>query len=334
MKVSVVVVCYNEENNIEKCLNSLLAMDYAREDIEIIIVDNCSEDATQQIVRQIAEKAPQVRLVSNPVRSIAKSRNIGLKEARYPLVAFTDADCTVPRNWLTVLTKGFQQYRQIFPELAAVGGTNMGPKGVSSFYDAVNITLKSLLGNRGSTQGREFGADRLVDHIPTLNILYRKKIIRRLEGFDENFRFVCEDPELNHRLNKAGYKIMHLKDSYVIHRFRPGWFPWIKRLFGYGKGRTRLIIKHPDHFSALFLVPPAIVLLWVSTPVLVMLEMGLKWILAIYLLLMTLYSLCHIGRLRNWKILPTILVLYLITHISYGLGQFMGLRYLSNKRQL
>ena len=141
MKVSVVVVCYNEEHNIEKCLNSLLAMDYARENIEIIIVDNCSEDATRQIVSQIAEKAFHLRLVSVPVRSIAKSRNIGLKEARYPLVAFTDADCTVPRNWLTVLTKGFQQYRQIFPELAAVGGTNKAPKGVSSFYDAVNITL-------------------------------------------------------------------------------------------------------------------------------------------------------------------------------------------------
>jgi len=266
-----------------------------------------------------------IHLLNNPKKGIAISRNVGLKGAKYPFVAFTDADCLVPMDWLSTLVRGFRKYCQIHPTLVAVGGSNTAPTEVSAFYDAVNIVLKTLLGNRGSTQGREFKNDRLVDHIPTLNILYLKQALDESGGFDENFRFVCEDPEMNYRLIKAGHKIMHMKDSSVIHAFKPGFRVWAEKIFTYGRGRTQLLLKHAGLFRFHYLIPPGIAILWITAPIMIISGDGPLWIWGAYVSLILLYTLFHISRSGYWKLYCHVLLLYFITHFSFGLGQLWGL---------
>lgn len=331
MKVSVIVVCYNERVNIGCCLQSLVDLQYPQEDYEILVVDNNSEDGTQEIIRGFQKDHPRIRLFINQERGIASSRNMGIKRAAYPYVAFTDADCQVPPEWLGVMVDGFKRHREYYPELVAAGGTNEAPAGVSSFYDSVNIVLKTLLGNRGSTQGREFSQDRLVDHIPTLNILYDKAMIISAGGFDEDFRFVCEDPELNHRLVKSNHKIVYLKDSRVSHRFRPGFLCWAKRTFSYGWGRTQIILRHPDHFSFIYLLPPAIILLWIGPPLFLWNPVA-WWPIATYTLFLGLYALFHCLWRGKWWLVGHVLFLYLLTHLFYGLGEIWSLIHFGGRR--
>jgi GT2 family glycosyltransferase len=164
-----------------------------------------------------------------------------------------------------------------------------------------------------------------VDHIPTLNILYEKKTLQDFGGFDEAFRFACEDPELNHRLVKANYKIAYLNGLHVVHRFRPGFGPWIRRCFSYGKGRTQILLKHPDHLSLVLLVPQAIALLWLTAPM-TFLNAPLLWNpVALYASFLFLYAagLCTIKG--KWHLSGHVFLLYLVTHFSFGLGQLWGL---------
>ena len=323
MRVSVIVVCYNEEKSIVHCLESLIRSDFPKENYEILCVDNLSTDGTREAVRNLSKDHSQIRMVDNPQRSISASRTVGIRAARFPFVVFTDADCIVSPGWLAGLAGGYERIKRTVPKLAAVGGTNMAPSGRTRFYDASNIVTKTVLGNRGSTQGKEFNGEREVDHMPTLNILYDKEILLKEGGFDEDFRFVCEDPDLNYRLVKAGYRIYYLPRSEVVHAFKPGLLPWAKRIFRYGTGRVQLLSKHPDRLSAVYFVPPLIVLsalcsafAWVS-PV-------LAWPFIIYGAVIFSYSLFHCAKRRRMDLFFHVLLFYTITHFSFGLGEILG----------
>ncbi len=323
MKISVVVVCYNEEKRIGACLDALARQEYIG-DFEVLVVDNNSSDKTREIVSKFVDEAANFRLEINPRRGIAISRNVGIKSASYPFVAFTDADCIVPADWLTKLSSGFLRHDAEEGKVAAVGGANVAPSGENDFYDSVNITLKTLLGNRGSTQGMEFGRDCEVDHMPTLNILYSKQAVLSVGGFDEAFLFVCEDPDLNCRLRKAGYRIIYLHDASIVHAFRPGLTAWSKTVFTYGRGRTQLIRKHPDLFNLVYLVPPVILifpLVALGAPIL---GGVLALPFAFYIAAIFIYALFHCTIRGRWRLLFPVFIIYCVTQISYGTGQIVG----------
>src|SRR5467141_2579660 len=79
--VTVVVPCRNEEKRIASCLDSILATDYPKERMEILVLDGMSEDGTREIVVGYSERHP-IRLVDNPKKHIPVAMNIGIREAR------------------------------------------------------------------------------------------------------------------------------------------------------------------------------------------------------------------------------------------------------------
>lgn len=100
--ISVVIPSYNEEERIERCLQSLQSQDLPREEYEIIVVDGGSKDKT----REIAEKyADQVFIQTSP--KVGGARNDGAIRARGEIVATTDADTILPPDWLSRIRRGF-----------------------------------------------------------------------------------------------------------------------------------------------------------------------------------------------------------------------------------
>jgi len=97
MKVSVVVCTKNEEQNIGRCLKSLLEQDYPGENLEIIVVDNNSLDRTRSIARQYTENihrlADEVDL--SGVKNFRGAQlNLGVKKAAGEIIFYPDADMT------------------------------------------------------------------------------------------------------------------------------------------------------------------------------------------------------------------------------------------------
>ncbi len=323
LEISVVVVCYNEERNLREILDSLVAQTYPPEQFEVIVVDNNSSDSTFEIASDYARRHHHFRVVRNPVQGIAPSRNVGLREARFEYVAFTDADCIVPGNWLEVLAEGMERYKDIMPELVAVGGGNIAADLSNPFLEALAITLNSFWGSHGSTQGMLFTTDTEVPHIPTLNILYEKQAVLEAGGFDESFGNICEDPELNHRLKRAGKRFMFLHDAVVRHKLRPDLRSWLRNVFKYGKGRSWLMRKHPDHFRAKFAVPP-LILLGLA------LSLGGAWhwgflvFPVVYVTSVALIALHLVLRARRPARWPTAFVVLAANPILYGAGQIYG----------
>ena len=323
LKVSVVVVCYNSEEHIEQCITSLINQTYPKDLYEIIFVDNGSTDRTQEIMNDYSTRFSNLRLVINPIVGIATSRNVGLREANYDYIAFTDSDCIVPEDWLENLAAGYERHHGNDERVVAVGGANVPPQNTSRFFDALSIFLNTFVGSRGSVQGMRYPTDREVPHIPTVNVMYSKEKLMEINGFDESFGNIGEDQDLTFRLRKKGYCFCYLSNSFVWHKLRPTFKAWLKNMFVYGKGRMWLLRKHPTMMHAFFLVPIGLVLV---IPCTILSFWNPIFILPLaYFPLILCVSIWECLRQNRPDMILRLFALYIGTHFAYGLGEIYGL---------
>jgi glycosyltransferase involved in cell wall biosynthesis len=324
-RVTVAVLAYNEEANLPDLLASMQKQTFPRELFEILIVDNGSSDGTRDVVRQWQGKLENLNLTNEPLPGIAVARNRALREAETELIAFTDADVICPPTWLQTLVEGFDRHQQRIPQLVAVGGGNVPIGDGGKFLQALGITLNSFWGSHGSAQGMIHECDIEVPHIPTLNLMYDRLAALDAGGFDENFRMVSEDPELNHRLTRAGRKIVYLAGAAVEHKMRPNLRSWMRNVYLYGRGRTQIIKKHPDHFSWKFAVPP------LCLPALAVIPLGLVHPIfllpLLYFVATLLISAMLCAKVGKLELIPIAFIILAGNPIAYGVGMFHGLWY-------
>lgn len=102
MKISVIIPAYNEENYIEKCLDSILDQEVMPD--EVIVVNNNSTDHTVELVKNYP-----VRLVHEKEQGMIQARNRGFNEATGDVVARTDADTVVAKDWIKKIKKHFEK---------------------------------------------------------------------------------------------------------------------------------------------------------------------------------------------------------------------------------
>jgi len=251
MDISVCVVTYNAAEIIRDCLKSIIDQAPHGGKTEILVVDGCSTDDTQKIVRSFAGS---VCLVENPKRTIASNRNAAIREAIHPYIAFTDSDCTVPHNWLRILSESFEAIKKNDTCLAGVGGGNRTPFGKSPFQTALGIALNSFLGSLGSVQGRIFEKQRQVASIACLNALYSRTTLESVGGYDEQLGNMCEDADINYRLNKKGHTLYFVPGVPVEHYARQTLLSWCTNMYNYGIGRARIMRKYRTLFSPAYMI--------------------------------------------------------------------------------
>lgn len=103
VEISVIVPFHNERRHLARCVRALAAQTFPRERYEIILVDNASSDGSAELVRD-----QPVTLLHEPVRSSYAARNLGVRNAKGHLLAFTDGDCEADPRWLEHLARHFE----------------------------------------------------------------------------------------------------------------------------------------------------------------------------------------------------------------------------------
>jgi glycosyltransferase involved in cell wall biosynthesis len=189
--ITVIVCAFNEARHLPACLHSLLAQ--TRPPDEILVINNASTDDTASVARAI----PGVQVVDEPIKGLVVARETARCIARGEVLAYVDADCRAPLQWLERVEQ------RMLSSSAPVGVT-----GPYRFYDwdvsgRVLIRLYDILVAPATHV--------LVHHALGLGaILYggnfavRADALARIGGFDRTIEFHGEDTNLGRRLSAVG----------------------------------------------------------------------------------------------------------------------------------
>ena len=180
MLISVIVPALNEEENIERCLNSLLDQTASKRDYELIVSDSSSEDNTVKIAKPIADKVVKCKRVG-----AGFGRNYGVKFAKGKYLAFIDADSFASPRWIEGIAESLKN------AVAATGPFSCMENRVKYkiYYNAWNAhTRFSLWMN--------------YPEFPGFNFAVRKSNFVRAGGFPADS--VVDDIMLSQKLNQYG----------------------------------------------------------------------------------------------------------------------------------
>lgn len=124
---SVIIPTWNRAGLIERAVASVLSQTFA--DLELIVVDDGSDDGTRAILQSITD--PRLRVLFRPHRGVSAARNTGLEKARGPFVAFLDSDDAAMPEWLDTVSIAF---RETGADLVVSGAVTRAADGRESVY--------------------------------------------------------------------------------------------------------------------------------------------------------------------------------------------------------
>ncbi|HEV8348043.1 MAG TPA: glycosyltransferase [Vicinamibacterales bacterium] len=228
-RVSVVVCAYDAAETLENNLRSLEQLTYP--DYEIILVNDGSKDRTSEIGRS----HPRVRVIDIPNGGLSAARNVGLAEATGDIVAYTDADTRVDRDWLTFLVQPF-----LTSDVVGSGGPNVVP--------ADDPPMAQCIARAPGGPTHVLLDDRIAEHVPGCNMAFRRDALLAIDGFNPIYLRAGDDVDVCWRLQARGWKIGFGSAALVWHHHRSSVKAYWRQQVGYGEGETWLMAHHPDKF--------------------------------------------------------------------------------------
>lgn len=311
--VSIIIPFYNEGSTIKDCLETVKTINYPK--YEVIFVDDGSTDNSPNIIKKCKDK--RMRLLRGEHEGVAKARNIGIKNSKGEILVFTDADCMFDKDWLIKLIKPLIEN----PKVGVTGGPDKVPKNSSLMEKCIDFAMTSLI----STGGLRGGNIILGDYYPRgCNMALKRTILDKVGLFNPDFKKNRgEEAELEHRIKKAGYDLLYVKDAFVWHRRRSSIKKFWKQNFASGYAYI-IRTKYSKSFSLIHFIPSLFVLslflLFIMSFFYKLFFNILLFIIGIYLIFLLIQGIIGIIKIKNILALPIVIFVTIITHISYGLG--------------
>lgn len=313
--VTVLVTVKNGETTIKNCVESLLKLDYPN--YKIYVTDGYSDDDTYKILRKIKKENSKKIKLERVKGNIAKAHNYMIKKVRSKLIAMTDADCVVDKNWLKNLTFPFES-----EDIIASVGYCSTPKGVNQLQRLIGMELED----------RFIKFPKFITRGPTMNLCVKTNIAKKVK-FDERFG-VAQETDWGYRLSKYG-KIRYSPKAIIYHYHRPTWLSFFKQQFKYGKYMPLLYLKHKrmstgDHISKPSMILEEIIFLISSLFFIISIFNGIFVFptMLMFTLLFVFYFNDILSMTRDIDEILKFFVLYLIRNIAWSLGLFVGIFYL------
>lgn len=212
--VSIVIAARNEEEHILNCLQSCLAQTNPYGELEVIVVDDQSEDDTYDLLKEIKDpRFVPMRLGVYKRTTIKGSKKkaiaYGINHAKGQIIFTTDADCRVPEHWVSSMIEYFKD-----PKKMLVSGPVKihNPESFLDYFQSLDLSGNGLI-NAVALQHSHF-------HLcNAANLAYRKSLFLDSNAFDDNYQLASGDDVFlvrkAHQLHPAGIAFAKKKESIV-----------------------------------------------------------------------------------------------------------------------
>ncbi len=308
--VSVVIPLRNDATAIAGAVESCVDQDYPG-DLEVIIAEGASSDASRIAAAALAGRHSRVRVVDNPGGTAAAGLNRAIRTSSGSVIVRCDARAVLPAGYV----------RRAVELLEATGAVNVGgmqrPVGVSVLQRAIALAMASVLG-AGDSRFRIGGAAGPTDTV-YLGV-FRRDAIEQLGLYDERF-LRNQDYELNWRIREAGGTVFFDPGLEVGYRPRGNFKDLAKQYWEYGRWKRRMLGLHPRSIRLRQVAAPSLV---IGLALSVLLALTPWRIMAIVVPGVYTVALLAAGGVSWWRardaaalLLPAV---YPTMHLSWGLG--------------
>lgn len=246
--LSVVICTRNRPQAITECVKSLL--ESTDLDFELIVVDNASDDdATEQAIRRFSD----VRYIKEPCKGLDIARNTGARYASHSIIAYTDDDVIVDRNWIKNLKIAFRD-----PKTMAVTGLVI-PMNLQT--ESQYIFERDWGFNKGYCP-RTFDSKYFNEYVdigvPTwdigagANMAFKREVFDLVGWFDERLDVGASgcsgDSEFWYRILAEGWNCTYYPQLFVYHKHRESKKELKSQIFNYMRGQTSsLLVQHENY---------------------------------------------------------------------------------------
>jgi len=210
--ISIVIPNYNGASYLEVCLQSLLQQTYSK--MEILVVDNASQDSSLEVIRRIAGEARILPLPDNS--GFAAAVNHGVAAASGEWIAVLNNDTEAAPDWLAECAAAIGRH----PDAAFLACRILDYKQRDHIYSAGDCFLRAGIGyRRGQDRkdGEEYRRETRIFSACGCAALFRTGALKAAYGFDGEFFAYLEDVELGLRMQAAGAQGYYIPDAVVYH---------------------------------------------------------------------------------------------------------------------
>jgi len=206
--ISIIIPAYNEEVAIESTIKSVLNLNYPKDKLEVIVVNDGSVDNTQKVVERFIKrnKNNKVKLINQENQGKAKSLNNALNVVNGEFFACLDADSFVQRDTLKKMILTYHKYNDKDLVIVTPAMKIKKPKNLVQKLQRVEYFVMMFVARLMSSIDCIYVA-------PGPFSLYKTQVIRDLGGFDEHN--LTEDQEIAYRVQKNHYRIKQCYNAYV-----------------------------------------------------------------------------------------------------------------------
>ncbi len=320
-KISVIVPCRNEEKYLENFLNSVLATDYPKEFMEVLLIDGNSTDSTPDIIRRFADQYNFIRLFVNEKRTVPYALNLGIQNSGGNFIFILGAHSDIPKNYFSKLIE--YSLKLDADNVGGVCRTEVRNKSLKT-----NSIIKVLSNKFGV--GNSFfriGSDEIMEVDNISFGCYRKSVYTKIGYYDTRLER-NQDIELNKRLKSSGGKIYLAPDVWFTYYAREDFAGLAKNNFQTGLWNIMTVYytKRLNSISLRHLVP-LLFLLSLILPLIIGIWIPFVWLISAGSFLLYMISLATISFYLKDKTSSFVynMISFIVLHFSYGFGSLLGI---------
>ena len=319
--VSIIIPCRNEEKYIGKCLDSIIAQNYPKDRLEVLVVDGRSTDGTKEIVKGYIQKYVFIKVLDNPRKIAPTALNIGIKEAKNEIIIRMDAHNVYEKSYVSKCIKYLREYS--VDNVGGIGVTLPGANTIIAKSIALALSHPFGVGNSYFRIGSK--KPRLVDTIPFG--CYRKEVFEKIGLFDEDL-LRGQDAEFNARLRKNGGRILLVPEIVSYYYARDSLSKLWRMYFQYGYFKPLTAKKIGNVYTWRQLIPGTFVGSLIILAILTIIYKPFLWlflfILGSYIIANLAFSLI-ISFKKGFRFFFVLPLVFATLHFSYGIGYLKGI---------
>lgn len=318
--VSIIIPCRNEEKFIGKCLDSIIAQDYPKDEFEVLVIDGMSEDGTREVVEGYVKQYPFIRLLDNPKKTTPCAFNIGVKNSKGEVIMIMGAHAKYETDYISKCVKHLIDYG-----VDNVGGICITLPGNSTLLaQSIALALSHPFGVGNSYFRIGSKKERYVDTVPFG--CYKRELFLKNGLFDEDL-VRGQDAEFNARLRRNGGTILLVPEVVSHYYARDSLGKLWKMYFQYGYFKPLIVRKVKSVFTWRQLIPAAFIASLVISAILTIAYKPFLWF---FLFISGSYIITNLGfslkisLKKGLKYSFALPLVFATLHFSYGIAYLKG----------